>query len=304
MRNNPYDFKALSSGINPSTGYSDDPMVQEAIMSGMSPRDAMMMAAEFRVKDSQSQRHQYEMEMGKQQAMQQQLTQQRLNELGIENPSDIQGNFNMLVQAGVDPTNAATIATQLASMPFQQEQASLKMETDEIKKARDQEDVYRKEYIGASKEFKDVSRAYSKIHKALNKKNPAPSDDMAAVYSLIKLYDPNTGVREGEYAKAEQLKGVPEWLGSQYNKTVQGNFLTPTMRQQMTKTAKDLYTSEKEANKKIVSQYKALSERAGLNPENVLLDYNASEDEEELTQEQRERARYEQLKAIKEKRGF
>jgi hypothetical protein len=188
--------------------------------------------------------------MGKQKAMQQELMQQRLNELGIENPSDIQGNFNMLVQAGVEPTAAASIATQLASMPFQQEQASLKMETDQIKKARDQEDVYRKEYIGASKEFKDVSRAYSKIQKALNKKNPAPSDDMAAVYSLIKLYDPNTGVREGEYAKAEQLQGVPQWLGSQYNKTVQGNFLTPTMRQQMTKTAKDLYTSEKEANKK------------------------------------------------------
>lgn len=320
MKNNPYDFSNLAQPkniIGQFADYFNSPayITDTLIESGMRPEDARMQVAEYSLKQSQAAKHNYEVEMEKRKAMQEELMQQRLGELGIQDPSNIQGNFETLIQAGVEPNKAATIATQLAEMPFKREmqnekmqgemqQEAYKKQTTEQKRIADQEEGLRKEYNAISKPFQEVSRAYSKITKALTRPDPSAADDMASVYALIKLFDPTTGVRESEYAKAEDLKGVPEWMRSAYNKAATGELLTPEIRQRLYRTAKDLYGAEKGANQKIKSQYKAISERAGINPDNVLLDYNAQEDEEEFTPEQKERARWEQLKAIKERRGF
>ena len=162
-------------------------LIDQSIAAGMPISKAMLLGAEFDLKQNQAQRYAAETEAIKQKQMQAQLIQSKLSEFGVTDPSDVNSNFNRFVQAGIEPTAAATIATQLAELPFQQQKTGLQMQESEAKRIRDQEETLRKEYIATSKPFQEVSRAYSKISKALTQKNPSAADDMAAVYALIKL---------------------------------------------------------------------------------------------------------------------
>jgi hypothetical protein len=96
--------------------------------------------------------------------------------------------------------------------------------------------------------------------------------DMSRVYGLMKLQDPGSTVREGEYATAESLGGVSSKIGALYNKLVGGGSLTDAQRREIETEAGRLYRAQRTTLDPQLEQYRGLATSAGVAPEQVVLD--------------------------------
>jgi len=133
----------------------------------------------------------------------------------------------------------------------------------------------RKEYGSASQDFVKVRDAYSRIQSIAN--DPSPAGDVALIFSFIRILDPGSTVREGEFATAEQTRGVPETVVQQYNKALKGERLAPGQRQDFIRQSTNLYSAQERNQKKLEGQFRSLAERRGMNPDDVVLDIGAAE---------------------------
>lgn len=132
----------------------------------------------------------------------------------------------------------------------------------------------RKELNERLNNFIDVRNAYDNI--TASAQNPTPAGDMSLIFAYMKLLDPGSTVREGEYAAVENARGTPETIRNLYNKIVEGKLLTPKQRTDFANRADSLYkVAEKNANKTI-KQYEGIAKRAGLNPEDIVIDFSST----------------------------
>jgi hypothetical protein len=88
----------------------------------------------------------------------------------------------------------------------------------------DDEGQFRREYNTITKEFRDVQSAFGRI-RATDPNTPA--GQISLVFQYMKMLDPGSTVREGEFATAENARGVPEGVMNTYNKIMAGKRLTP-----------------------------------------------------------------------------
>lgn len=128
----------------------------------------------------------------------------------------------------------------------------------------------RKEFTNQSGDFIKVRDAYNKI--AATAANPSPAGDMALIFNYMKMLDPGSTVREGEYATAQNAGSVPDRVWAQYNKAVAGESLAPPQRSDFLKQSKNLYDSQLKTQKALEKTYRGLAERAGFNPDDVAPD--------------------------------
>jgi hypothetical protein len=133
----------------------------------------------------------------------------------------------------------------------------------------------RKELQGMpqAKAFYDVEVSHEKIKRAAA--NPSPAGDMALVFSYMRLLDPGTGVKEGEYANATNAASIPERIRAQYNRAKDGELLTPEMRNDFLGHAERLYGAHREQFGSLAKRYRGLAEQAGVDPSQVALDLGA-----------------------------
>jgi len=96
---------------------------------------------------------------------------------------------------------------------------------------------FRRNYETESKEWRTIAPAYGRVVAAYeeavkgeNSGRPSPSADISLVFSFMKMLDPNSVVRESEYATAENARGVPESIRAAYNKLISGTRLTASQR--------------------------------------------------------------------------
>lgn len=98
---------------------------------------------------------------------------------------------------------------------------------------------------------------------------------MALVFSFMKMLDPGSTVREGEYANAENARGVSESVRNQYNKVLNGQFLTPEQVERFVGQAR-VQSSAWRARQKVTSRsFAERAKRRGLNPGDVVFDWFA-----------------------------
>lgn len=86
----------------------------------------------------------------------------------------------------------------------------------------------RGEFLDASKNFVIARDSMRRINASADRAEPA--DNIALVFSYMKLLDPQSTVREGEYATAENARGVVKTVRNAYNKVIRGERLTPEQR--------------------------------------------------------------------------
>ena len=135
----------------------------------------------------------------------------------------------------------------------------------------------RQEFIGQSRDFKLVSDSFGRIQSAA--KNPSPAGDLALIFNYMKMLDPGSTVREGEFATAQNSASIPERIRAQYNRVTSGERLTDPTRSDFLDRAQSLYGAQEQGQKQIESVYSGLSQRAGISPENVIVDYRVKRDE-------------------------
>ena len=83
--------------------------------------------------------------------------------------------------------------------------------------------------------------------------------DLALIFNFMKMLDPASVVRESEFALAEATGALPDWLKKEWSKVTDGGRLTPAMRRNIMRQARNQYDS---AEKDIGLKYKEYVKRA------------------------------------------
>lgn len=115
-----------------------------------------------------------------------------------------------------------------------------------------------------------VAEAYGVIRAIAQ--NPSAASDIALVYQFMKMQDPGSTVREGEYAKAEDARGVPETVRNLYNKLTTGEFLTAGQRADFVNQARKIAQTRQVMLQPTMKRYRMRAGLVGMVPEMVVFD--------------------------------
>lgn len=123
------------------------------------------------------------------------------------------------------------------------------------------------EGLGTVKEFRTVDTAFTRMKNSV--KEPSAAGDVAAVFNFMKMLDPGSTVREGEFATAQNSAGVPDVIRAQMNKLLSGERLAPAQREDFLKRAGMLHRGAQEGFNQTAERYQDISKQYGMNPERI-----------------------------------
>lgn len=121
-------------------------------------------------------------------------------------------------------------------------------------------------------DFMKVSSNYQNIINA----TPTAAGDMNMIFSYMKLLDPSSTVREGEFATAQQTAGLPAQVVNQYNKVVSGTRLGQEQRNQFKNEAKNIYQNSANTFNQQKKYFDELAMSQGIDPQYVTGGFNTS----------------------------
>jgi hypothetical protein len=131
----------------------------------------------------------------------------------------------------------------------------------------------RDEYTKANKDYEQAMIGYGKVVSAA--KDPSPAGDIALIFGFMKTLDPNSTVREGEFATAQNAGSVPERIQAMYNSVIQGTRLTSPQRSDFINQAGGQFKVYQDRKAVADQFFTGLSERSGINPQDVLVPYGS-----------------------------
>lgn len=129
----------------------------------------------------------------------------------------------------------------------------------------------RKEVMGNKvvQDAQQTAAAFAKVKAAATVKAPQAADDMALIFGYMKILDPGSTVREGEYASAKNTTGVPGQIINLYNQAKDGKLLNAQQRGDFLSSAEKAYGAQSSEAKKIMDAYAAEAQRTGVDPASV-----------------------------------
>lgn len=132
----------------------------------------------------------------------------------------------------------------------------------------------RKEFtmLPTVKSFADVSTAYSRVLNSA--KDPSGAGDLSLIFNFMKVLDPGSTVREGEFATAQNSGGVEQKVVSLYNQVVDGRRLGELQRADFVDRATRLYQGAEKQYDSIARQYADFARQANLDPQLVIPDFS------------------------------
>ena len=157
----------------------------------------------------------------------------------------------------------------LEAMEKKLEIEKLQNEIDNPKKDFEQireESSFRKEFK-ALKVVKDTESRYDSYRKmriaieASNNPDAGGAGDVALVFEFMKMLDPNSTVREGEYATAKNTGGVPDNIVNTYNALLSGQFLNNKQRTEFLNIAEGIFESQLSQYNTEYNTYAGIAER-------------------------------------------
>lgn len=122
--------------------------------------------------------------------------------------------------------------------------------------------------------FEPVANAYQSVVDSYDRvqssaKDPSPAGDLALIFNYMKILDPNSVVREGEFATAQNSGSIPERLRASYNKVVNGERLSDTMRKDFVDRSDRMFSAKEKQYLTQEEQFKKIAEKNGLDPEKL-----------------------------------
>ncbi|MGL5094684.1 MAG: hypothetical protein ACRDD1_03805, partial [Planctomycetia bacterium] len=139
------------------------------------------------------------------------------------------------------------------------------------------EDATRKEFNGLPEvqKYNVAKQSIAQMEKAAAVPENDPSRasaDIAMVYNFMRLQDPTSTVREGEFATAANAGGVSESIRNMYNKVMDGEPLGPKVRQGFLTQSKRDYQAFRDNYEGVRRRYGAIASERGLNPAMIVGD--------------------------------
>lgn len=131
------------------------------------------------------------------------------------------------------------------------------------------EEGLRKELNTLLKDFFLVADANARVLAAGT--NPSAAGDLALIFNFMKMLDPGSTVREGEFATAEQSANIPNRVVGQYNKLISGEGrLSEDQRADFLARADSLFDAAIQEATKTANSFERIATNAGVNVGNVL----------------------------------
>lgn len=142
---------------------------------------------------------------------------------------------------------------QMAMIQAKQEKEA--EETGVSSAVRKEATALRKEF-NARPEVKDYRAKASSVSnmKVFAGRN-TPASDMSMIFLFMKMLDPTSVVREGEYANAQNAASIPDQVRNQYNKAINGTGLNPRQRQDFLSQAQSILLNAETAYQGVQSEY-------------------------------------------------
>ncbi|MEZ7195398.1 hypothetical protein [Pseudodesulfovibrio karagichevae] len=134
----------------------------------------------------------------------------------------------------------------------------------------------RKEFSAETNYFKQIQSSFDTIRSIA--REPSAAGDIGLVFSIMKMFDPGSVVREGEFAVAQNAAGVPARVRAQYNKLISGERLTPEQRADFVGTAQRIYQDQAESFSRKKDFYSGLASQYGMSPERITYDFSGGRD--------------------------
>lgn len=170
-----------------------------------------------------------------------------------------------------DPTNQAGAARGAGLKAAAEERARLKEQLAQLGMTAQQQTAALQladDFNKDSKEFFSIRNSVQNI--AQLAKDQSPQSDIGMVYQMMHIYDPNSVVREGEFATAQNAAGVPERLRARWNQLVSGDRLTPDERKGFITTAKTFYSTAKKDHEQTSATYTSRAQQLRVPPSLVI----------------------------------
>jgi hypothetical protein len=125
----------------------------------------------------------------------------------------------------------------------------------------------RTEFLGIPevKEFRQVRNATRQIIDLTSKGTPIAN--IGSVFSLMKILDPGSTVREGEAASVQNAAGVPDRFRNAYNQLLSGQGLSETQRKDMADVARSIYNQRLTGYNDLATTYRGLMADLGADPD-------------------------------------
>lgn len=124
----------------------------------------------------------------------------------------------------------------------------------------------------ATGSFTQVRDAYSKIQSA---QNGTGIGDTALIFAYMKMLDPTSVVREGEFATVQNAGGIPQKFLQAYNGALNGEKLAPSVRKEILDTSSGLYDQALKIQGQTVEQYNNRAVAYGIPTDLVTRDVGA-----------------------------
>jgi hypothetical protein len=127
------------------------------------------------------------------------------------------------------------------------------------------------QYLGTDpvKTYQTIRNGYEKI-KSSASLDSGPGD-ISTIFAYMKMLDPTSVVREGEFATAENSGGVGEQISNLYNRVLSGERLTPELRRQFMDSADQIYKEAAGNLSDINSQYSTRATGWNVDPSRFII---------------------------------
>ena len=177
-----------------------------------------------------------------------------------------------LTQSQIDQAKAARRASDAAASKSGAEAKRAEAEANQIAagiipadKRPEAEGKFRKEYSDQTKGYQEVKSAYGRVLAS----DQTAAGDIALIFNYMKMLDPGSVVREGEFATAQNAGGVDAKVYNLYNKLMTGERLKPDQRKMFTKQAENLYTQAGKQEAVVRQGIERIAKGYGLKTENI-----------------------------------
>ena len=158
---------------------------------------------------------------------------------------------------------------------FQQYQSD-KMEGQKIKSGKTdftQANQLYGRYDSTSKEIRTLEQGNA-IAKTFNINTQNPYDDQALIFSFMKVLDPTSVVREGEFKTAQNNSSILNSMAAGWQNAATGTgMLTTSQRQNIINAMKGLYVQKMKQYGDLINQYAATGAKMGFSDPSMFLDY-------------------------------
>jgi hypothetical protein len=146
--------------------------------------------------------------------------------------------------------------------------AAIKRDIAGTKETFERASKLRGEIAKVSTDFNKQEGAWTRVKASAE--DPSPAGDLALIFNFMKVLDPGSTVREGEFAQVGAAGNLPTQIQRTFDQWATGQKLTVGQRGDVVNRAEKLFKAAKKNNKRDIAKFVSVGKQFGVSKENLL----------------------------------